>query len=223
MKYIWLPLFLGIMYTGSVEAQARLEAGAIAGVSYYNGDINPSQQLYRPAFAFGALFKYNLSKHFALRVSGNYLALSADDADFATPVAQLREASFSTNLIDFNIIFEYNFMPYTNFGYVKRNKERFAPYVFAGMGGYYLLNGETLSNPVSIPFGLGVKYNIFERFTLGTEWGFRKTFTDDLDGVRNIQDEQHVPTLHNTDWFSFVGVFLTYKLGEEHIACPAYE
>jgi len=211
------------MYTAPTQAQARLEAGVIAGVSYYNGDINPSQQFYRPAFALGGIFKYSLSKRFDLRLSGNYLSLSADDRDFASPVAQLRDASFSGNLIDFNIIFEYNFMPYTNFGYVKRNKERFTPYVFAGIGGHYLLNGRTLANPVTITFRLGVKYNNFERFTLGTEWGFRKTFTDDLDGVRNIQDEQHVPRLHNTDWFSFVGVFLTYRLGEEHIACPAYE
>ena len=223
MKYTWLPLLLGVIVSVSIRAQAKLEVGAMAGVGYYNGDINPSQQFYQPAFAVGGIFKYNISKHFAFRVSGNYLSLSATDSDFSTPTANQRGATFSTNLIDFNIIFEYNFKPYTNFGYVKRNEERFAPYVFLGMGGQYLTNGLGLSNPVTIPFGLGVKYNIFERFTLGTEWGFRKTFTDELDGVKNIQDAQHAPEIHNTDWYSFAGIFLTYKLGEEHIACPAYE
>jgi len=223
MKYILLPLLLGVILIMPVHAQEKLEAGVFAGAGYYNGDINPSKQFYNPSMAIGGIFKYNISKHFAFRVSANYATLGASDADFSSETARLRQAAFSANLIDFNILFEYNFRPYSNFGFVERNKERFAPYVFLGVGGKYLLNDQGFSNPVTIPFGLGVKYNIFERFTLGSEWGFRKTFSDNLDGVKNIQDDQHVPVLHNTDWYAFVGLFLTYKLGEERISCPAYE
>jgi hypothetical protein len=35
----------------------------------------------------------------------------------------------------------------------------------------------------SIPFGLGVRYNFLKYYSIGLEWGFRKTFTDYIDDV----------------------------------------
>ena len=101
--------------------------------------------------------------------------------------------------------------------------DRFSPFIFIGIGGYYLIGSAGFENPITIPFGLGIKYNIFERLTLGLQWSYQKTFSDQIDGVINIQDANNTPVIHNDDWYSFCGVFLTYKLFKDKIDCPIYK
>ena len=86
----------------------------------------------------------------------------------------------------------------------------------------------------AIPFGLGVKYSVSKLIGLGAEWGMRKTTTDYLDDVsttyytddpasEGIKGLASDPTLthttgmqrgnsRNTDWYSFAGVSLTFKI-----------
>jgi uncharacterized protein DUF6089 len=90
----------------------------------------------------------------------------------------------------------------------KKKKRKFAPYLFAGVGAFYYnpkekLNGEWYSvrkyhvegqglpgGPkqfsnfnVAIPVGIGFRYNLNKRWSIGAELGVRKTFTDYIDGV----------------------------------------
>jgi len=204
------------------SGQGRAEYGLFLGTSYYNGDINHSQQFYSPSIGAGLIAKYNIDKHIIIGLKGYYGMLNGNDADFNNPENQIRQASFSTSVIDISAIVEFNFMSYTSSGFIKKNNERFTPFAFLGIGGNYVFNTSGNSNPISIPFGLGIKYNIFERVTLGLEWSFRKTFTDKIDGVVNIQDDNNYPTIHNDDWYSFCGIFVTYKVFKEAIDCPAY-
>ncbi|OFX84331.1 MAG: hypothetical protein A2W99_01015 [Bacteroidetes bacterium GWF2_33_16] len=203
-------------------AQGRAEYGLFLGTSYYNGDINHSQQFYSPSLGAGLIAKYNINKHIIVGLKGYYGMLNGNDADFNNPENQLRMASFSTSVIDISVNVEFNFMSFTSSGFLRKNDERFTPFVFIGIGGNYVFNSSGFSNPISIPFGLGIKYNIFERVTLGLEWSFRKTFNDQIDGVINIQDSENTPTIHNDDWYSFCGIFVTYKVFKEAIDCPAY-
>lgn len=202
--------------------QGRTEYGIFLGTSYYNGDINHSKQFYSPSLGLGLLAKYNINRHIIIGLKGYYGMLNGNDADFSQIENQTRNASFSTSVIDVSAIVEFNFMSYTSSGFIKKNNERFTPFAFLGIGGNYVFNSSGYTNPVSIPFGLGFKYNIFERVTLGLEWSFRKTFNDQIDGVINIQDTNNDPTIHNDDWYSFFGVFVTYKIFKEAIDCPAY-
>ncbi len=88
----------------------------------------------------------------------------------------------------------------------------------------------------AIPFGLGVKYSVSKLIGVGAEWGMRKTTTDYLDDVSTtyyfdgptaipptINQLASDPTLthttgmqrgnsRNTDWYSFAGVSLTFKI-----------
>ncbi len=204
------------------SGQGRAEYGLFLGTSYYNGDINHSQQFYSPSLGLGAIANYNLSKHLAVGLKGFYGRLNGNDADFSNSENVVRQASFSTSVIDISAIVEFNFMSYTSSGFIKKNDERFTPFVFLGIGGNYVFNSTDNSTPVTIPFGLGFKYNIFERVTLGLEWSFRKTFNDTIDGVINVQDPENTPSIHNDDWYSFCGLFVTYRVFKEKIDCPAY-
>jgi len=172
--------------------------------------------------SYGVIVKYNLSKHLSARVEGIYGSIKANDADFNESENLLRNASFSANLIDLSAVVEFNFLPYSSSGYIKKNDERFTPFIFVGVGANLLLGSGGFENPITIPFGLGIKYNIFERLTLGFEWSYRKTFNDQIDGVINVQDDNNTPVIHNDDWYSFCGVFVTYKLFRDKFDCPTY-
>lgn len=221
MKKFLLLLILIIVFQ-FVNAQGKTEIGVHLGASYYQGDINKSKILYSPSMSYGLMVKYNLTKHLAARVEGIYGTIKASDSDFSETENTLRGSSFSADLIDISFLVEFNFLPFTSSGYIKKNNERLAPFIFVGVGANVLLGAGGFENPITIPFGLGIKYNIFERLTLGVEWSYRKTFNDELDGVINVQDENNTPVIHNDDWYSFCGVFLSYKISKTKIDCPTY-
>jgi hypothetical protein len=92
---------------------------------------------------------------------------------------------------------------------------------------------------LSIPFGLGVKYSLGNKICMGAEWGLRKTFTGYIDDVSGIYADPTVIAAENgpvaaalsdrsikspgqddtglkrgkgkSDWYSFAGVFITYR------------
>ncbi len=204
------------------NAQINLEAGLGLGASYYNGDINPTKQFYSVSPAANVFFRYNIDQHLSARIAVNYLSASASDLDFDDPLQQSRGASFSTSLMSVDFLLEFGFLPYQNSGFVRRNNDRFTPYVFGGVGANYFFNSLGFSNPVSFPFGFGVKYNIFDRLTAGAEWRFYKTLNDEIDGVVNVSDDSHIPLIHNDDWLNFCGLVISYRINKDKIDCPAY-
>ena len=218
----YLLLILISFYFTSISGQSQAEIGGFLGASYYQGDINKSKIFYAPSIATGAIVKYNFSHYLAATLKGMYGQLRASDSDFENLENQLRNESFFANVIDLSLQFEFNFLSFTSSGYIKKNRERFTPYVSLGIGANFILGSNDFENPITIPFGLGIKYNIFERLTLGMEWGYRKTFTDQIDGVLNVQDTENTPVIHNDDWYSLCGVFVTYKLFRDKIDCPTY-
>jgi uncharacterized protein DUF6089 len=80
-----------------------------------------------------------------------------------------------------------------------------------------------LKLPIALPLGIGFKYNYDKRIGVGIEWTFKRTFDDDWDfnNERTINNHQ-TAFQYNKDWYSFVGLFLTYKF-DESFECPAYD
>ncbi len=103
---------------------------------------------------------------------------------------------------------------------------------------------------VCVPFGVGFKTNIARKMGLGVEWGMRKTFTDYLDDVSgkyynpNLLSGEHTAYLSdpskgtdpnftnvgkqrgnktNKDWYSFIGIVLSFKLTSIKEKCPTVE
>ena len=191
--------------------------GGFAGVSYYFGDINPRKQFYEPGLSLGALLKHNLTEHHSLRVNVFWGQLKGNDIDFKNEYQQMRSFSFETTLLDCHIGYEFNFTPYI----VNRRVISHTTYIFGAIGYSIILSSSTdmASNHLTLPFGVGYKYRFNERVTLGCEWGLRKAFSDTIDGLLNPGPDGSGKLTHNNDWYSFVGLYLTFRVFVKGSVC----
>ena len=209
------------MGSGMAIAQRNTNVGIFAGTAYYMGDVNPNRHFYRPSTSLGIIYRYNLNKRYALRGNAYYAKLSGSDLDFPEilhPDRPFSPAVFNTSLIDLGLQVEFNFLPFTpNVG-----KWDYTPYISTGIAGALVLSSDAASdNLMSFPFGIGMKINRTSRISAGAEWSFRKTFNDRIDGLENPSGS--FSFLHNNDWYSFLGVFITFKFFNFAAECPAYE
>jgi len=202
------------------NAQRNANFGIIGGIAYYMGDINPSRHFYKPSFAFGGIYRINFNPRFALRGNVYYTTLRGSDTDFDLlhPDRFYEPITFRTSVLDLNMQTEFNFLPFTpNIG-----RFNYTPYVSCGLGFSMALSSTAESrHHLTFPFGIGAKLNISKRISSGIEWSFRKSFTDLIDGIKNPTGEQSI--IHNNDWYSYLGIFITYKFFNFATDCPAYE
>lgn len=213
-------LFFFILISCSCFAQKRTDFGFFGGTSYYLGDINPARQFYSPSVSFGGIFRQSLNKREVICAHVYYGSVKGADRDFANSFQQARNASFSASMLDVNLTFEFNFFPVIFQPRVKT----FSPYTFVGAG-YEIILASSNNTPghFSVPFGTGIKYVANNKITLGAEWGFRKTFMDTIDGVVNPGEEKYQSAINNKDWYSFAGIFITFRLFDKTGNCPVYQ
>ncbi|MGZ2370230.1 type IX secretion system protein PorG [Ancylomarina sp. YFZ004] len=214
-KFILGILFFFIGH--SIFAQNSSDVGIIVGANYYLGDINPSKQLYSSSPTVGFMYRYNMGPRYALRTSLSLGNLKGDDLDFDNKYQQDRNHSFETELVEFSLQMEFNFQPFLL--PLSSRAKRFSPYITSGLS--YISSSSTTSS-IAIPMGVGCKYIIGKRWTAAVEWSFKKTFTDDLDGLSDPNKLNIANKLHNDDWISFLGVTLTLQLFND-LQCHAYD
>ena len=217
MKRIYLFLF-SITVSLSLSGQMTSDFGVFAGTSSYLGDINPSRLLYSPSMAGGAFYRLNLHPRQGLRASIIYGGLKANDLDFQNSFQTIRAASFSGTIGEGELQFEFNFFPYTTEGKLWD----YTPYIAAGAG-IAFINTKTFTYIPVIPFSFGFKVNIYKNVGLEAEYGFRKTFYDNFDGLKDLVAPSDVAWIHNNDWYSFTGIAVTWKLFNKSVPCPAYD
>ena len=182
------------------------EFGVGIGAAHYFGDLNTRAKLNRPKLAAGIFFRKNFGNYIAMRVSGNYAQLGYSDIyNTHNEYMHRRNLSFNTNVWelalqgDFNFYRfmpgepDFRFTPYVTFGISAFNYD---PYAYLNGQKYVLrtlgTEGQAIdslhrkpysSMAVAFPFGVGIKYSINERITLGFEVVYRFTNTDYLDDV----------------------------------------
>ncbi len=196
------------------KAQRYTDFGIIGGGAYYMGEINPTRQFYKLSPAVGALFRVNINKRFAVRLSGIYAGLRGSDQDFPDRYIPLRSPqSFSKQILDISGECEFNFLPYIT----GEDKWLYSTYVAGGIGTGIIIGNKPF---LTIPFGVGFKVNLTTRLSAGCEWSFRKTFRDDID---NVENQLGNTLINNNDWYSFVGIFISYKFFKFAADCPAYK
>jgi len=211
----WIFLFFSIFYCAG--GQPNSDYGIFGGVSTYLGDINPGRIMYSPLPAAGILYRYNLHPRQAIRGSIFYGGLRANDLDFNNVFQTTRNSSFTGSVAELAAQFEFNFLPYTTQGKLWD----FSPYIAAGAGVVFINTVTNSIEPV-IPFSLGFKVNIYKNMGLEAEYGFRKTFYDNFDGLNDMVAEEDRGLIHNNDWYSFAGIVLTWKFYNKLAGCPAY-
>jgi hypothetical protein len=214
-KILWLLLFIFLQL--SLSGQRIADYGVFLGVSSYLGDINPNRLLYSPLPAGGVFYRLNLNPREALRLNLFLGGIRGNDLDFKNAFQQARGASFSGSVGELALQFEFNFLPYSTAG----KRWNYTPY-FAGGAGLAMVNTGSLKYIPVIPFSFGFKVNIYKNIGLEAEYGFRKTFYDNFDGLKDLVAPSDIGKIHNNDWYTFTGIAVTWKIYNKLAGCPAY-
>jgi hypothetical protein len=211
-------LILLFLFTSLImHSQRSSDYGLMGGASSYIGDINPSELLYSPSVAGGIFYRFNLHPRQSVRTSLLIGGLKGNDLDFNNGFQQARAASFSGTVVEWAVQFEFNFFPYTTGG----KRWDYTPYL-AGGGGIAFVNTGSFTYVPVIPFSLGFKINIYKNMGLEAEYGFRKTFYDNFDGLKDLVAPSDVSRIHNNDWYSFTGIAVSWKINSNLAGCPVY-
>ena len=214
-----LVILIILLITGYSSASEKLDIGLFAGTSYYMGNINASRHFYALSPAAGAIFKLNFNDHYSIKTNFNYGQIRADDLDFDNILNQTRTATFVNNFYDISLQAEFNFLPFRSTIFTRP----LSPYLTAGLSHTFIrVSGESGTGFLNIPFGAGIKYGISRKITLGMEWILKKSFSDSIDGVKSFGQFNSPSLVHNNDWVSLAGIFITIKPFERRGDCPAY-
>jgi opacity protein-like surface antigen len=196
-RFVILPFLL---LTIALQAQ-YFEAGLLLGGSNYVGDLSfNSSKLYmkETRFAAGVFGRYNINDLFAVKLAANFGNIGGTDENAGIEEIRQRNLNFKSSIFDMALTGELN-IP----GFQAYNLNRpVSGYIFGGIGAvnfnpkaFYQGVWEDLQPlgtegqapyskwSLTIPFGVGFKYAVFDKLTLGLEFGARKTFTDYLDDV----------------------------------------
>ncbi len=212
-----LSVILLIFFTIPGQAQQSADYGIFAGAATYIGDINPGRLFYNPLPSAGFFYRYNLHARQSVKISLYHGMLSADDADFNNGYQQNRMAGFSGQVTELASQFEFNFFPYSTMG----KRWDFSPYFSSGIGVAIFNSQEQSVQPV-IPLAIGFKVNIHKNLGLEIEHGFRKTFYDNFDGLKDNVSPEDYALLHNNDWYCLTGISFTWKLYNRSVNCATY-
>lgn len=203
-KFVLLIFLVFISY--NLQAQAW-EIGGAAGGSGYMGDLNPNNPLKVSGIAVGGFLKRNFNGYLSAKINYTYGRISAADSNSSSQQFRNRNLSFTTPLSELSLIFEFNFMHYIP----EAGKNKFTPYIYAGVAGlnfwpgtiyngrwYALDNFQTEGQKkpyspyaFSIPYGVGIKYNILGKWTLAADIGYRQPNTDYLDDVSGLYPDKN--------------------------------
>lgn len=197
-------LWLGILFASFAQAQS-VELGAMLGGSLYSGDLSPREfgvyfTQINPAGGFFG--RYNINNFLSARL-GITLARISGDGDSSVTVVR---PGFRSNISELALSLELH--PFS-FGI---DNFRVRPYLFGG-GAVFRFNPQTQFDgswidlqalgtegqglpgyeapyqltQFSVPFGGGIKFVVNDAWTIGLEFGWRKTFTDYLDDISSTR------------------------------------
>lgn len=206
-KKIFASLLLLCLWSSAIAQ--KHEFGLFVGSTGYFGDVGyerAEQVLFHQSPALGFVYKANIHNYLSLRSSIQAGTIEGRDEWAKNLNTQMRNLSFKSNIIDFNLGFEFNFMKFA----IRKRRTIHSPYVFAGISALSFNPQAENSHGVlidlqplgtegqgtsasaigkydlmtwAIPFGLGYKVNFGTRWAISCEWTWRSARTDYLDDV----------------------------------------
>lgn len=238
LRRITLLLALIPLLVHSQTLRKDVEIGAMLGAMNYIGDLNSQSAAGKMNIAGSALLRYDFHSRWAVQFGFAYGNIEGGNPD----AIEKRNLSFRSHIIEGSLTVQFNFVPYQTGAYAKR----FTPYMFAGIGvfgfnpktqyngNWYELQplcteGQGLSQypdrkpysliQLSVPFGLGFKCRIGRYFTIGAEYGFRKTWTDYLDDVSTTYVDGELLTA-NTEAMAAILADRSGEIDLDHAYAP---
>lgn len=186
-------------------SQPGAEFGIIGGGSYYLGDYNPSKHFNNTQTYLGGFYRYNFNNRFALRFNAGFSKIDLKNVHLMDNAGKVFPTEFHTSVKDISGIVEFNFR-----SFMVRKVEHsswWSPYIFTGIG----FVGTNEKGGLSVPLGVGVKFNVYRQISCGIEWSTRKMFTDKLDGLSDPWGTGETNFIYNKDWFFVTGITISYR------------
>jgi len=181
------------------------EVGILGGGGYYQGEYNAGGHFKDMQRYVAGFYRYNFNDRFALRVNAGFSEIRVEHRALLPNGEETFPEGFGRQVKDFFGAVEFNFR---SFVVEKIEKSSWwAPYIFTGAG--YFSAGDVQS--VSIPMGVGIKFNLYRQWSCGIEWTARKLFTDKVDGVYDPWGTGETNFIYNKDWFFVAGFTLSYR------------
>ncbi len=234
-------MFAAVLITVSGFTQKTADIGLWGGTSTYFGDLSETGHFQKFNPNFGAYFRYNFNARVAMRamfITGRFAEegfIEGVPGYFDKPVQDL---SLQVEINYLKYILGVKNTPYTSYllagvGVTYFNYEMDPAFISAFNPYHNKVNAEIKESVIAptIPFGIGFKYTLGERWEVGLEYLMRKMFVDKLDNLDDplayiTSDDREIiftDSVHNNDWSAYLGLHLTYKIYLGKKACPAYD
>jgi len=197
-----------------------MEFGGGVGTMNYAGDLVRGYSFSTSSLAGTGFYRMNFSEILTVKLALTVGKVRGSE----TPIdafARERGHSFSSTIIEGSAVFEYHFLDFKT----GDSPVNYSPYIFGGIG-FINFNDAPANEDVGsiqpvLPMGVGFKYLIQKKYTIGIEAGARKTFFDYLDGIsdsdQTIKDYQY-GNPKDDDWYFFTGI--TFSVTLFNIPCP---
>ena len=175
-RFLATSLFFLTVYTSQAQL---IEYGGGIGAFNYSGDLIRGFQVNNVTPGVFGVYRLNFSHAVSTRFTLTYGSLKGSDVNPIDPFAQTRDFDFKINILEAGAAFEYYFLDFKS----KKALVNWSPYVFGGfslfkMYGRDFRERDYNSIQPAIPFGIGFKQLIGRKFSVGIEYGARKTFFD---------------------------------------------
>ena len=213
-------LFLFIFpFCSTILAQYNHEIGITGGGSFYLGDANHSTLFNRLKPAYGGFYKYNIDTRYAIKLQALVAEVEGDSRDFNYVFPDKQYGYFNRKFVDASLTVEFNFFDIGESKYYKSDYN-ISPYILFGIGLTAYNNIYVADNfyKFNFPMGVGGKWKVNKRWTLGAEWTMHKMYVDDFDVTGNESKILNNPYQTNKtaffddDWYSVANLFISYNL-----------
>lgn len=219
-----IGLLILVFPARTFSQEYKYEVGGAIGTSFYMGDANKTKIFLHPGIAGGAVYRYNINFHWAVKANLSSGSISGNTKDSGNVFPFEQQASFSRTFADVGGQIELNFFPYSD-KYAYLGTRPYTPYVFGGAGVTFATGNHSFFN-ANVPVGVGFKYKLKNRINIGIEFSMHKLFGDDFDVTeKNAERSLDAPYgikssfLKNQDWYSLTMIYLTWEFGIRHDPC----
>ena len=219
-----IGFFVFMVLSHAAFAQ-RWTMSAGAGATLYKGDLSDwhliphLSQLKTASTGVNFQLRYQPNQAISYRAKLTFTGISGDGANFGLPSISYSTNSFSSPLIEFAGLVDYNFKDYQ----ANRNVRNWTPFIYGGLGTLFVSPEGNIPSPKTyftwaIPFGVGIKAQINNRLGLQWEFGTSKSLSNILDGQAAWGEQPQIFTLNKTDQYLQSSVSITYSLIS--VYCP---
>ena len=211
-------LFLCILGTSFIQSSAQdnylAEIGIVGGGSFYLGDAN-NQLFQNTQPAYGAFLRYKFDTRLALRAELNRTTVAGTFQNVSNQVINFFNPVYAVDLCG-----EFNFFDLQKNEYQRFSKP-YSPYIFAGLGLMTdLYVGQKLPG-ISIPFGVGMKLKLNDRWNLNAQWSNRILLSDHMEGIDQLNNPYGLngSNILNNDILSTITIGLSYDFWKKPCNC----